>query len=130
MGFFKGLRDLNKQAHEIQSTWDVGAQLEQAQASMAAANELMAQQTAAANAAMNGVDALATVTAVRQGHGMVNYQPLVEIDLTVMAPGGLPRAVSVTQVVAQVHLPRLQPGAQVTVKVDPANPDNVWINLV
>lgn len=129
MGFFKSMRDLNKQSKEIQKNWDVGAQLEQAQASMAQANEMMAQQTVAANLAINGTDATATVAAIRQGAGMVNYQPIVEIDLTVLAPGAPPRPVTVQQVVPQVNLAQLQPGAALKVKVDPANPDAVWINF-
>lgn len=129
MAFFKSLRDLSKQSKEIQKNWDVGAQLEQAQASMAQANAMMASQTVAANAALNGVDATATVVAIRQGGAMVNYQPVVEIDLTVLAPGAPPRPVTVQQVVPQVHLPQVQPGSALKVKVDPANPDAVWINF-
>jgi hypothetical protein len=55
---------------------------------MASASELMAQQTAAASIAAHGLDATATVVDVRQGGGMVNYQPMVEIDMTVLAPAG------------------------------------------
>ena len=61
---------------------------------------------------------------------MVNYQPQVEIDLTVLAAGRPPYPVTVTQVVDQVSLARLQPGATVAVKVDPADPTSVWINLM
>ncbi len=129
MGFFKSLKDLNQQSNEIQKNWDVGAQLDQAQASMASANQMMAQQTMAANLALTGVDATAAVVAVRQGAGMVNYQPIVEIDLTVMAPGSMPRPVTLQQVVPQVQLAMLQPGSTLKVKVDPANPDLVWINF-
>jgi hypothetical protein len=129
MGFFKGVRELNKQGKEISRNWDVGAQLADAQSSMAAANQMMAQQTAAANIAATGLDATATVAAVRQGGALVNYQPMVEIDLTVMAPGSPPYAATVSQVVQQVHLARLQPGASLRVKVDPANPATIWIDF-
>jgi hypothetical protein len=129
MGFFKSVRELNKQGKEMSRTWDVGAQLADAQASMAAANEMMAQQTAAANVAATGLDATATVVAVRQGGAMINYQPVVEIDLTVMAPGGMPYPATVSQVVQQVHLARLQPGNTLRVKVDPANPATIWIDF-
>ncbi len=87
MAFFKSLRELNKQANEMSRNWDVGAQLADAQTSMAAANQMMAQQTAAATIAATGLDATATVAAVRQTGALVNYQPMVEIDLTVPAPG-------------------------------------------
>jgi hypothetical protein len=129
MGLFKSARELNKQAKEMSRTWDVGAQLADAQASMAAANQMMAQQTAAANVAATGLDATATVAAVRQSGGMVNFQPMVEIDLTVMAPGSPPYPATVSQVVQQVNLARLQPGATLRVKVDPANPGTIWIDF-
>jgi hypothetical protein len=129
MGVFKSMRDLQKQANEINKDWDVGAQLEDAQARMANAQEMMAQQTAAANAAVSGVDATATVVAVRQQTAMVNYQPVVELDLTVFPDGGLPPyPVTVSQVVPQVHLAQAQPGKNVLVKVDPNSPTSVWID--
>jgi roadblock/LC7 domain-containing protein len=129
MGFFKSVRELNKQGKEMSRNWDVGAQLADAQASMAAANQMMVQQTAAANIAATGLDATATVVAVRQGGGMVNYQPMVEIDLTVMTPGGMPYPATVAQVVQQVHLARLTPGSTLKIKVDPANPGLIWIDF-
>ena len=129
MGLFKSVRELNKQANEMSRNWDVGAQLADAQASMAAANEMMAQQTAAANIAATGLDATATVADVRQSGALVNYQPMVEIDLTVMAPGSPPYPATVSQVVQQVHLAFLQPGSTLRVKVDPANPATIWIDF-
>jgi hypothetical protein len=61
---------------------------------------------------------------------MVNFQPMVEIDLTVMAPGSPPYPATVSQVVQQVNLARLQPGATLRVKVDPANPGTIWIDFL
>ena len=129
MGFFKSVRELNKQGKEISRNWDVGAQLADAQASMTAANQMMAQQTAAANIAATGLDATATVADVRQSGALVNYQPMVEIDLTVMAPGSPPYPATVSQVVRQVHLAFLQPGSTLRVKFDPANPATIWIDF-
>lgn len=129
MGFFKSLNDLQKQSKEINKNWDVGAQLADAQAQMADANALMAQQTAAANAATNGMDATATVTAVRQQGGMVNFQPMIELDLTVMAPGNPPYPLTVKQVVPQTQLAMLQPGTSLKVKVDQNDPSAVWIDF-
>jgi hypothetical protein len=129
MGMFKSIRDLNKQANEINKDLDVGAQMEDAQARMADANEMMAQQTAAANVAATGMDATATVAAIRQGTGMVNYQPIMEIDLTVMPEGLPPYPVTVKQVVPQMQLAQLQPGANLNVKVDPNDPAAVWLGF-
>jgi hypothetical protein len=131
MGLFKGMRDLKKQSDEISKNWDVGAQLEQAQAQMTAANQTMADMTAAANAsanaAANGIDATAVVTGVRQ-QGMVNLQPLVEVDLTVTPDGLPPYPVTVKQAVSQMQLVHAQAGANLHVKVDPDDPSSVWID--
>ena len=129
MGMFKSMRDLQKQSKEIQKNWDVGAQLDDAQARMAAANEMMAQQTAAANIAATGVDAEATIVGVRDAGAQVNYQPMCEIDLTVMPDGLPPYPVTVKQVVPMAQLAALQPGKNVKVKVDPNNPATVFIDM-
>jgi hypothetical protein len=128
MGMFKNMRDLTKQAQELQENWDVGAQLENAQAQMAAANQMMAEQTAAANAATTGVDATAIIVEVRQGSAMVNFQPMIEIDLTVMPEGLPPYPVTVKQVASMVQLAQVKAGATVHVKVDPNSPSVVWID--
>lgn len=128
MGVFKSMRDLQKQADEIGNNQDVGAQMKDAQARMAEANQMMAAQTAAANAATSGVDATATIAAVRETGGMVNFQPLIELDLTIMPEGLPPYPVTVKEAVPQVQLAQVKPGASVHVKVDSDNPSAVWID--
>lgn len=128
MGLFKSMRDLQKQANEINKNWDPAAQMAAAQTSMQNAQAMMAQQTAAANLAVSGLDGVATITGVRQQGGMINFQPILELDLTVAAAGRPPMPVSVTQPVEQVFLTKAQPGAKVAVKVDQADPNLVWIN--
>jgi flagellar capping protein FliD len=128
MGLFKNMRDLSKQAQEIQANMDVGAQLADAQTRMAEANQMMAEQTAAANAAVTGVDATAIIVEVRQGAAMINYQPMIEVDLTVMPVGLPPYPVTVKQVAPMVQLAQIKAGATVQVKVDPNNPAAVWID--
>lgn len=125
---FKSIKDLNKQANEINKNWDAGAQLDDAKQRMADANQMMADQTAAANLAATGTDGTATIAAVRDGGGMVNFQPMMEIDLTVMAEGRPPMPVTVKQVVPQAQLAMMQPGKNVKVKFDPDNPSVVWID--
>lgn len=128
MGMFKSMRDLQKQANEINKDFDPGQQMKDGMAQMQAANEMMAQQTAAANVAMNGAPAKASVIEVRQAGGMVNYQPMVEIDLNVMPEGLPPYPVTVKQVLEQIYLPKAVAGAMVNVKVDTENPGTVWID--
>ena len=128
MGLFKNMRDITKQAQELHGNMDVGAQLADAQTRMAEANQMMADQTAAANAAVTGVDATAVIVEVRQGAAMINFQPMVEVDLTVMPEGLPPYPVTVKQVLSMVQLPRVRAGATVHVKVDANNPSAVWID--
>ncbi|MBI5089564.1 MAG: hypothetical protein HZB15_12100 [Actinobacteria bacterium] len=129
MGFFKDVRTLTKQGHEMQKNMDVNAQMAQGMASMQAASTMMAQQTAAAHLAVNGVPAMATVAAVRPTGMEINLSPVVDIDLMVMR-GGAPMPVTHQEPVPTVYLARLQPGAALHVKYDPANPSLVWIDWV
>jgi hypothetical protein len=128
MGFFKSVRELQKQGNEINKNWDVGAQLEGAQASMSQATEMLAQQTAAANIAQTGLPATATVVGVREGFGELNFQPIVELDMTVLMPGRPPYPVTMRQAMPVHQLAAMQPGANVSVKVDPNNPQTIWID--
>ncbi len=128
MGFFKNMNELTKQGREMQKNMDVGAQMANAQTRMAQAQEMMAQQTAAANIVSTGTDAAATVVAVRPGGGMVNFQPIMALDLTVMPPAGAPYPVTVSQPVPPNLAGRLVPGASLRVKIDPQNQQALWID--
>jgi hypothetical protein len=60
MGVFKSVRDLHKQAIQIdRSMPPVGDQMAAAQARMATANQMMAAQTQAANAAVAAAEGTA-----------------------------------------------------------------------
>jgi hypothetical protein len=48
--------------------------------------------------------------------------------MTVFPEGGVPYPVSVTQVVETPYLSKAVPGAQIKLKVDPADPNVVWID--
>ena len=130
MGLFKSMRDLQKQANEIEAGLPpVGQRLADAQSRMAAASQMMAAQTQQANAAMSaaasGVDMTATITGMRQ-IGAVNFDLMMEFDLTVM-PGNMPPyPATAHQTITQMQLVQLRPGATVHVKVDPNNPLAIW----
>lgn len=132
MGFMKDIKKLSDQGKELREKYPVQEQLANAQASMANANAMMAnmaQASAAATQAMtNGVDATATITAARQTGAMMNFNPVVELDLLVMMPSGIPMPVTRQETVAQLHLARCQPGANLRVKVEPNNPNSLWID--
>lgn len=117
MGFLKDVRTLNKQAKEIQKDWDPAAQMRQA-------NAMMQQQTLQMQLATSGIPATAVVNALRDTGAMVNHQPLVEADVTVMPPGGAPFAATMS-VMGHAQLAGLQPGATIQVAYDPSNPSVV-----
>jgi hypothetical protein len=128
MGFFKSIYQLDKQAREIDKTWDPGQQMADAQQRMAAATQMMAQQTQAANLSTTGISAAATVVALREGFGEINLQPIVEIDLTILPSGLPPYPVTVKQAMPIHQIAMMQPGAHLNVKVDPNSPATVWID--
>lgn len=128
MGMFRSMRQLQKQANEIQKDWDPGQQMADGMARMREAQAFMAQQTEAANIAATGADATAMIAGVTQTGAMVNFQPTLQIDLTVMPDGLPPYPATVTQVVEQMFLGKAVAGASVPVKVDPENPGSIWID--
>lgn len=133
MGFMKDLKKLTDQSKEIQKANPIQNTLANAQASMANANAMMnnmaASSAAATNALTNGVDAVATITAARQTGAMMNFNPVVELDLLLML-NGVPMPVTRQETVMSLHLARCQPGTKLKVKVDPADPSGLWIDWV
>jgi hypothetical protein len=130
MGFFKSMSDLNKQAKQIEKTFDPGQQMKDGMAKMTAANAMMAAQTQAANLALTGIPASASIVAAQQTGALINFQPSLQLDLLVLPTGGVPYPVTVTQVVEQPFLGKAVAGSTVAVKVDSADPQVVWIDWV
>jgi len=138
MGLFKSLRDLQKQAKEIEATMPpVADRMAAAQARMASMNQMMAAQTQAANAAAaaaagtagaSAVRRTVTITGMRQ-IGMVNFDLLVEFDLTVLPDGLPPYPATTQQCVSQMQIGKLQPGLTLQASVDPSNPAAIWLDL-
>lgn len=129
MGFFKSQRELMKIAKETQKNTDFKAMRQDNLASMRRNQEMMAAQTKAANMALGGIDATASVVAARQTPTQINLEQVVELDLTVIPDGLPPYPVSLSQPVSPVNLARIQPGSTLAVKVDPADPASVWIDF-
>ena len=137
MGVFKSMRDLQKQAKQIEASMPpVADRMAAAQARMAAANQMMAAQTQAANAAVAAAAGTAgaaarrtvTITGMRQ-IGMMNFDLLVEFDLTVLPDGLPPYPATTQQCVSQMQIGKLQPGLTLQASVDPANPAAIWLDL-
>ena len=138
MGVFKSMRDLQKQAKQIEATMPpVADRMAAAQARMANLNEMMAAQTQAANAAVAAAAGTAgaaaahrtvTITGMRQ-IGMMNFDLLVEFDLTVLPDGLPPYPATTQQRVSQMQIGTLQPGLTLQASVDPSNPAAIWLDL-
>jgi hypothetical protein len=138
MGVFKSMRDLQKQAKQIEATMPpVADRMAAAQARMAGLNQMMAAQTQAANAAVaaaagtagaSAVRRTVTITGMRQ-IGMMNFDLLVEFDLTVLPDGLPPYPATTQQRVSQMQIGRLAPGLTLEASVDPANPAAIWLDL-
>ncbi len=69
-----------------------------------------------------------TITGMRQ-IGMMNFDLLVEFDLTVLPDGMPPYPATTQQRVSQTQVGRLQPGQTLQASVDPANPAAIWLDL-
>jgi hypothetical protein len=124
MGFIGDLNKLNKQGKELSKNFDPGAQMQDALGRMKALNESMAE----ANQAMtDGVPGTAQVVTLGPSTGMMNMNPMMQVDLLVASQGGLPRPVSKQLVVPIQHLARLQVGATLPVLVSQSDPDGVAI---
>lgn len=134
MGVFKSLRDLQKQAKEIErSSPPVGERLAAAQARMATVNQMMAVQTQAASAAALAATGAAArcpvvITGMRQ-IGTVNFDLLVEFDLTVTPEGSAPYPATMQQLVSQLQAGQLQAGSTLLATIDPSNPAAIWLDL-
>ena len=138
MGMFKSMRDLQKQAKEIErNSPPVADRMAAAQARMANLNQMLAAQTQAANVGMAAASAMAdgsavrrtvTITGMRQ-IGMVNFDLLVEFDLTVLPDDMPPYPATTQQRVSQMQIGQLQPGQTLQASVDPANPAAIWLDL-
>jgi hypothetical protein len=128
VGFFKDIRKLQKQAKELDKTFDPGAQMAQSLQAMQAASAVMEQQTVAARLAVEGESATAQVNLARDTGQLLNNQPIVEIGLLVFLEGQPPYPLTVREIVPLTQLGRLTPGSRLSVKVDPKARETLWID--
>jgi hypothetical protein len=138
MGVFKSMRDLQKQAKEIERTAPpVGDRMRAAQERMANANQMMAAQTQAATMAAAAASGLADGSSVRRTVmitdmrqvGMINFDLMVQFDLTVMPDGMPPYPATIQQTISQLQIGQLRPGVRLQAAVDRANPASIWLDL-
>lgn len=104
---------------------------------MANAQQMMANQTAAANAAALAAQGLADGSSIRctaiinamQQVGMINFDLMVQFDLTLMQDGMPPRPAVIQQNVSQMQIGGIRPGMSVDAAMVPSNPDAIWLDL-
>lgn len=122
MGFFKDVNKLSKMGKELQRNSDPVGDMQRATQQMAAMN----QQMAAANAmAADPADAVAgTVQVVAPGPtvGMLNLDPLMQLQLLVLVDGLPPRPVDQQLLVPMAHVGRIQPGASLPARISRSDP--------
>jgi len=128
MGFLKDIATLSKMGREAQKNLDVGASMAAMQQSLTQASQVMAAAAPAnIDPALEAqrVRTTATVIDARQLPMMVGMNAMVELDLHVILPGGMPLPVTRTEQLAPLLLARVAPGAVLPASVVPGHPDTV-----
>ena len=134
MGFLDSYFALTAMADEMSEKSDVTGSLASMQSKLDGLNASMQAQVAQAGAASDPraqadrVHATATVTATRASGAQVNGAAVVELDLLVMLPAGIPLPVSHSTVVPPFSLGSARPGAKLAVSLDPTSPASLVID--
>lgn len=138
MGFIKGMRDLQKVTKDLESNMPpVADRMAEAQQRMANMNQMLAAQTQAANMAAAAASGMAdgssvrrkvTINGMRQV-GMINFDLLVQFDLTVFPDGMPPYPATTQQAVSQMQIGQLRQGASLEAAVNRESPEMIWLDL-
>jgi len=75
-----------------------------------------------------GTEATARVIGIGTGGGGMNDHPMVDFELEVIAPGRAPYRVSTSALISKLAIPRIQPGCEIAVRVDPQAPDHLLVD--
>ncbi|GGM70377.1 hypothetical protein ACFFX1_07205 [Dactylosporangium sucinum] len=127
MGLFGDLRKLQRQAKEIDRTWDPGAQLRAGMAQMQHVEQQLQAQTADLELVRTGVPGAATIIGLADTGTRVNLEPLVRISLLVEVAGRPPYPVT-REVLLPLHASaQAGVGQRVSVLVDPRQPDHILV---
>jgi hypothetical protein len=78
----------------------------------------------------SGIPAQATIMRIWETGLRVNGRPQVGFQLHVHPPQGLaPYVAEASMVISELMIPRIQPGATIPIKLDPADPRKVALDL-
>lgn len=126
MGFLDSYFRLTSMTDDMEKKSDVGASLSSMQSKLDALNASMAPAILADPA--KRTDATATVTASRPAGAQINGALMVELDLLVMLPAGVPMPVKQTTLVPPTALGKTAVGARLAVSLDPAVPATLVVD--
>jgi len=87
-----------------------------------------AAAAAYARAGRPGARRTVTIAGMRQ-IAMVNFDLLMEFELTVLPDGMPPYPAAAQQLVSPRQARQLRPGLTLDASVDPSNPDAIWLRL-
>ena len=130
MGFFKNISTLTKQAKEMERNFDMGTTMARAQQSMAQAQQYMAASTPVV---LSPVDEArrtftsATVTAAQETSMTIGMNVMVNLELIVQLPGGVPLPVHRIEQLSPLHLARVAQGSRLEVSLIPGMPESLRI---
>jgi hypothetical protein len=138
MGMFKDLKKLSDQGKAAQEAQgkrtgmlgmmkDMPDQLHQATEAIDDAMKLQADMAAQQALLSTGTAGTATIKGFTDTGVIVNYNPQVVLDVSVDVDGKAYDA-KVTTSVPQMHIPLVQPGNKIGVKVDPTDQNNIAID--
>jgi hypothetical protein len=107
----------------------LGASFREASAQMAAATEMLKQQTLSDQLQQSGLPAQAQIMALRDTGQMINYNPVVEFDLLVTLNDRAPYPVrNLRQTVSKLAVGRLIIGNSYPARVDPTDHNRLFVS--
>ncbi|MEX0665630.1 MAG: hypothetical protein WD598_12810 [Acidimicrobiia bacterium] len=139
MGMFKDIKKLSDQGKEAQKAQgkrtgmigmmkDMPDQLHQATEAIDDAMALQADMAKQQALLATGTPGTATIKGFTDTGVQVNFNPQVVLDVSVEVEGKGAYDAKVTTSVPQMHIPLVQPGNKIGVKVDPADQNNLAID--
>lgn len=123
MGIFKDYGNLKKEVRKIKAdNPGAGVRLREMNQKMADLNASMVQTAAINDPAAGSVAARVQLVSCTPTTASVNGQPLVDLAVTVLAPGLPPIPATARVMVPATSLYRLQPGTTLAARIDPSDP--------
>ena len=91
--------------------------------------KFMKRQAEGARLQQTGLPAQGQIVSAQETGTRINDQPEVLLTLNVQRPGHPPYQAQATAIISSLMIPRIQPGMTVGLKVDPANPARVGLDM-